>query len=160
MRRRPGPSGFPPLSQLAMARSEKPVRREKIFRLTPNFRRTSATSPPAPVVRRTRPGFPAFLGVLGSVAFALFVFIAGSSSPSILATEPEESKHFGMQKCIEQDRLGTAGKFSLVDDLEPTPRGLEVCREDDEVYPALAGRGRDQEPLPIGIEGETADSLR
>ena len=50
-------------------------------------------------------------GVVAAGRGHLFVFIADSSSLSIVATWPEEGKHFGMQKCIIREQPGQQGSL-------------------------------------------------
>jgi hypothetical protein len=43
---------------------------------------------------------------------------------------------------------------------KPTPRRLEVRREDDQIDASYPRRRRDEEPLPSVFKRETADGLR
>src|SRR5262249_42464793 len=158
IRRSPGSSGFPPPSQFAIARSEKPVRRENTFRVSPSFLRTSST-----VVTPLDPKADCLRNIfmdrrLATLAFFAVLVDIGIPPGALSATSRRKAS---ITTC------NTACRFTLdlwrqkasIDHAKPASRRVKICGKQDEVATTLIGRGRDQKALDFEFKGDSTDRL-
>src|SRR5262249_26329768 len=159
MRRRPGASGLAPVSQLAIARSENPVSREKSLRLSPSLERTCATRCPTPWLCGLARGLPIVLLTPCLAFFPVFTVIENLSPLLLCRLVRFLASILACDIARIVAHLETSRQVAPQNG-DPTLWPFEVCRKDYPIPAARVNGGRDEELIPIGVIRQAADRLR